>query len=402
MTAALETSPASWTARGLDRWWLRWPSWLRRWSLAGAHAAIDGHWLVAFPRVAALAPPAALAAGLYVGWKHPWFTQVPTESILLLGALLVIGTLSGALGLLLVLGFAVGDFFLFRERWTFCCPTDSELFGEGLLAHILRERVSLLVLYVLLAGAGVLLPLAVKGLVVQLRLPWQAARSTQLGVGVVGHAVTSVVLVYLWAQSVPVLIRPVFVWPRGTPSVSAMSVVQTRLAPLLVAVVLASLLRMALQIRTVVRPETGLRLDEVELALSRATLSDPWWERARPITRTVAAAAVTTLMMSGLFTDWRDAAVVGVVVLLLGAVRYGTLPLPVGGWQALTDRVPLLLRMAIGMALTLGIVRTILAKGYASEGSFRPVTIGVVAAMVVFFLVNPVVDRPRDAQEVAQ
>ena len=93
-------------------WWGRTPAALSRLSPALGLAVSDGIHVAAWPYVADWGPPACFAVGFLAGWIHPGLDVLWSQSLLLMGLVAAVGTLSGALGAWLVAGFAVGDFFL--------------------------------------------------------------------------------------------------------------------------------------------------------------------------------------------------------------------------------------------------------------------------------------------------
>src|SRR5205807_5826187 len=72
----------------------------------------DGAWIRRWPQVAAAAPPAALVAGLVLGWAHIDQGALYTTSLGVLGGMILLGTVAAGLGAWLLLGFAVGDLLL--------------------------------------------------------------------------------------------------------------------------------------------------------------------------------------------------------------------------------------------------------------------------------------------------
>ena len=104
------------------RWWIQIPATLRRYSLFLSEAWADGIYLTAWPRLAIVLPALAFVFGLLEGATHisqvnehsprlafaVTFAQMP----MLLGAGIVIGALSANAGLMIVLGYAIADYFI--------------------------------------------------------------------------------------------------------------------------------------------------------------------------------------------------------------------------------------------------------------------------------------------------
>ena len=140
--------------------WIRWPRAIVRrfpglWGTAG-----DGHFLCGVPPRAALAPVAALLAGLVVGAAQLGFEDVYTESIPLMAAAIALGVFSAQLGGLAVVGFAVGELVLADRT----LALHASIFGpdgpfsSGLIGQVARVWLPLLITYLLLAVAVIVLP----------------------------------------------------------------------------------------------------------------------------------------------------------------------------------------------------------------------------------------------------
>lgn len=385
-----------WEQRLTDRWWIRRPLLLRYVGVTPFLASMDGYVLTTKARLGAIAPPVALLLGLLVGWKTWGYAAIFSESLLLMALIAALGTLSAHLGGALVVGLAFGDFVLRRESWTLCCSVDGFL-HSGFLAHFARERVPLLILYALLVFLAVLVPLAVKGLVSELR-PADLPRRYQAGVAVTAHVLLTGALVYLWAQTVPVLIRPAWTWVGiyDLP-VEAVQPLQLNSIRIVLVAMAASAGRMAWQLRTADRPELGAQIDLRVSRIQAAEPVRPFPDRLPPLVRIVLQAATATVMMSGLFLNWIEGLVVGVVVLGLLAVRLGLIRVPLGPWPRIARRIPLAARMLAGLLIVYIVARIVVPGGYTAESAstFRPITITVVVAMIVFALLNPPPDPAR-------
>src|SRR2546430_1953090 len=120
---ASNRSKPSWLTRAVDFWWVEIPGKLRRSSTLLWAAWSDGVYLTAWPRIITILAVAVFLLGFIEGGTH-WspiaiwdqrmtaepavaFAQMPY--LLIIGV--VLGSLSANLGLVLVLGYALGDFF---------------------------------------------------------------------------------------------------------------------------------------------------------------------------------------------------------------------------------------------------------------------------------------------------
>jgi hypothetical protein len=177
----------------------------------------DGLYLCAWPAIGGSAPALALLFGFLVGWLRFAPGETYTFSIVTMGLMLALGGMSAALGGWLLLGYVVGDFFLFQH-----VPQ----YGATFLDTFIRIGVPLFISYALLALLLVAIPLAAHGLrrqtVSRLKLPRVAVMSIAAGV----EAVIQAALVFIWVQATPSLIRPLYVWQGRNPPADAIQPLQ--------------------------------------------------------------------------------------------------------------------------------------------------------------------------------
>ena len=371
-------------------WWIRLPLAAHRISAGLAETLLDGYYLVAWPLMTAIAPPLVLITGLLIGAWHPGFGEVFTQSMLVMVVAAAIGILSAQSGLLFVTGFALGDFFLWHGYWV--CPPRTmwlaQLCGDPRWEQVVRSRVPLLIVYGVIALLAVGIPIATKGLLAQFPPPRFATPSVWFAIMMAGHAVLTGALVYLWAQAVPLLIRPVFTWRGDNPPEAAVSPLQDRVAPLVVAAVIASLARMTLQRATVVSPRSTARLNAWEANLAWAAAARPSPPLRPPAAVQVAAtAAWSTLLLAGVLEGWAEAALLAGLLLVLQAARARLIPVPLGAWPQVAYRVPHLIRLVAGTAVTVLLARMVLPGGLGE--SFRPLLHLLMAGLIVAFLFSP-------------
>lgn len=354
---------------------------------------MDGHYLTAWPRVAALAPPAAFLAGLLIGWRHWGFPHVFSESLAVMVFAGVVGVLSGQLGAMFLLGFALGDFILAHPDWS------RGSFGHrGIVWNLIQVRVSLLIEYGLLGMLTVQLPLLTKTLLAQFTPPAKTPPWLRFTIAVVGHLAITYVLVYFWTQTVPQLIRPVFTWLGGSPTIPAASTLQRRGQILLLFTMGASLLRVVLQIATTMIPTWGGRLDYWVARLHMVEPVEPIGARFPPWVRIAASALASTLLLAGMYSHWLDALAVGCVTLAILAARSGLLPLRFERWAAVVERVPLVSRLLLGLVMIRFLAGKILtSRTLTAAKTFRPVLVVTVLAMLLLFLLSP--GLPADGKQ---
>ncbi len=361
--------------------WLVLPLALRRLSRAVSVALTDGMYLVGFPKTATTLSIAALAAGFVVGWLHLGFDVVFSESMVLMVVVAVLGTMSAHLGILFVAWYAVGDLLLghIGQR----LPS-----GVGLGNALVVASLPQLIEYALLAMLAVGVPLAARGLVVTLPLAGKKTTPARtFTAALIATAVVSMVLVYVWAQTVPILMRPLFTWRGSLPSVAMAAPLQERVWLLVVATGLAAVARLYVQnVATAARPvaERVVRFQYILAAAKPVArrLLPPWVGAAL-------GAAGLTFVLSGRFSSWAEALIVGAVLLVASATQKGLIPIRLGRWTEAVERVPLLARLAAGAVVISLVGYPILRSQLSASEGFRPLVILVVLSVVVFFLLNP-------------
>jgi hypothetical protein len=382
-------------ARLTRLWWIRLPLAARRLSLGLAVTLLDGSYLVAWPWAAAIATPLAFILGLVAGALHPGFGTAFTESLPLLIVVVVVGALSGHLGAMLWLGFVLGDFFIFHDSWT-TRGGIADFLPFGLLRNIVNVRVPLLIEYGLLGLATMVFPVLGKTLLVQLTPLARLGRAASLAAAAIVQALLTYALVFFWAQSTALLIRPVFTWREANIPAGAIAPLQEQGMLLASLALAAAVARVGLQGLTAFAPTYSRPLNVVERAMTEARPVTPLAERL-PVAVVAAARALTSwLLLAGLYETWVDAAILGLLILLISLARHGLLRLPLGPWPDLAQRLPLLLRLAAGFFIVAYIAQ-LLDRQLRSAESFRPIMLLTGLALVIFYLVNPLAPIARRA-----
>jgi hypothetical protein len=360
-------------------WWNTLPLLLRRLSHTLALAFVDGLYLAAYPMAGSLLPPLALTAGFLTGWLHVGFERVFSESLMVLVLLTVAGILSAHLGALLVTGYALGDFFLANTDWAY---------RGSLMANLFQIRLPLLIEYGLMALLVVTVPVLTKSLLAQLVPPPRLPRAVRFAFALLGHAVLTGALAYLWTQSTPLLIRPVYTWQGGTPPVSAMLLLQESSWVIVGVALLASITRMVLQGRAASMTPISTRMDELERPLATATPVPSLIGHLPPLGTSIAASLWATLMLSGMMESWLDAVLLGGLILAVQAARAGIIPVPLGPWARTMERIPVVVRLIGGLILLYFISVSVLSSQLA-QLSFRPIVQLTSLGIVVLYLLIP-------------
>ncbi len=388
--------PTSW-------WWVTLPRALARRSVAASAVAADGHFLAGLGLA-----PLALAAGVVVGALHPGFDEAFTESLPVMVAALVVGTVSGQLGALAVVGYAVGDFFVTHTAWT-TRPTVTEpsspLFDNPLVANLVVDRVPLLIQYGLLATLVVGVPLGARTLAASLALRLRLPDGAHLAVSAVIVAVTAYVLARFWASAAPLIIRPVFTWTiddginRGSPPAGAIVPVQSNAVWIARTAALAVFGRAALVwALSAVRRN---RLEPLEAALLRPL--DVPKARRGPLVELLGAAATAgcaVLFLAGMISDLWVAGVLGGVFLVARLVGSGWIPVPTRRWREVMDHIPLIVRVGAMLLVLNGIAKAVADSSYTSETTFHFLLWPIAGAALLMAILVPETP-PVDAADLA-
>src|SRR5207248_2470773 len=131
----------------------------------------------------------------------------------------VLSAFSSAIGWWMCVGYAVGDFLLYKHYGYL-------YFQDSFVWQLVYARVPLLITYLLLAMLLVFIPLMSRGLSVQTLSRFPRGGSIVNAAAVVLQALVQGALVWVWAHTVPTLIRPVYTWRGDNPTVEVMSPLQ--------------------------------------------------------------------------------------------------------------------------------------------------------------------------------
>lgn len=364
-----------------DLWWRRSPRLAGKVSRLFPAVLTDGVYLCAWPAVAGWAPPLALLTGFLIGWLHFTPGETYTYSILILALLMAISSLGAALGAWSVLGYALGDFLLFPH---------ARFFYGAFVDALFRVRAPLLITYVLLAVLLVVVPLTSQGFRRQLTARLPRASPLRTALGAIIQAVFQAALVLVWTHAVPTLIRPIYTWLGHQPPIEAVQPLQQYGIVLVVLAAVLGALRAVLEERALVRPGMLQQVVQIRLAVARVAPRRggrlPAWATA------ILKAAFITFMLAGLMIGWLDALAfltIFTVVILLRA----QLPSRLGSWTRMIARVPLLIRIGVGMAISYGLASLIVGVLWSHTQTFLPILISTTASLIVFALLLPGAER---------
>ncbi|HLC49724.1 MAG TPA: hypothetical protein VJI96_05065 [Candidatus Andersenbacteria bacterium] len=366
-----------------DFFWLTLPWRIRRLSSSAVFALVDGAYTMSWPKLAALGSVASVLGGFCVGWLHPGFEIVFSESLILMIIVAVLGTLGAHFGLLFVFGYATGDLLLGGiDRYS--------LYGVSSASWVVRIFVPQLIEYTLLAFLMVSIPLLVKYLLVS--WPWGArlSRGSMLALAMVGHVLLTVGLVYLWAQVVPVMARPLFTWRGVLPTTDMAIVLQKNVQPLLWAVAIASLVRMVAQSVIATRTSNEARVNSWQKKLLSVLPITSFVQEKLPAWAVSVLKIIGTLfLLSGVFQSWTEVVGIGVIIALIYAAQDGLIPVPLGKWREIVYKVPLLARLLGGGIVIYVVTSLVLAVQSSPNQGFRPTVISIGVSFLIMYLLSP-------------
>lgn len=380
-----------------DLWWCTFPRLATRLSRQLGIALGDGFYLLRWPKLAAYAPPVVFALGFLLGAVRLFPGETFTFSLLLIALFLIPASLGAGLGVWLTVGYAIGDFVFFRPR----------MVQPGLLAReplLVLTRVGLpaLILYVLLAGLLVGVPLASAGLRLQVmnfvtRLrrndgpkrsphrPWMTLLAALIQGALQG------LLVYVWIQNVPTLIRPVYTWIGGIPPVAAMAPLQENGSYLVWLAAFVGATRVFLEYSRIRRKKSIAAITRVSQTIGR--LKPRHGGTLTAIPHVLFKAVFITFMLSGLLLSiFEGMFLLGLVVVGL-AVREMIIPSRPGLLKQITD-IPVLIRIAGGAIASYVLSTVVMRLMWDSAGlSFRPLVAGVPISLFIFAVLLPASPR---------
>lgn len=413
----LPSSTAPFFDKFMERWWVAVPWRLRRYSVYLSAAWADGIYLTAWPIVATLAPLLLLLFGLLEGASHwsllindaiPLPGEVPlafTQLLPLIVLTAAVSALSANLGLALVLGYALGDFLVAGFRFTYA--QGFEFLASSALDPVqsfLYLHLAQLISYVLFLLLVATPTLSSRYLVP--RLDWltkgQEPASTLMRVCAL--MIIQGALVYLWTLTAPLLIRIFWAWTNDQPPLSAAYYLQEQgwwvVAAAVVGVAVREWLahlarRNSVVIQRMERQASELRVADAHRAFSRNLPS---------YIRIILVAGVLTLLISGFIPSLLWGVITFLFFSFILIARTTLLP-PLALWKkwvSMITHLPLVARLAIGVAVTYVVSQQIISYYQNQPGadnrtsdSFLPVLINVGIALLIMIALVP----PEPAQK---
>lgn len=366
----------------------------------------DGHFLTAVPLVGVVLPVLCLGAGFWVGAQHWTYTFAVTESVFLLSALVALGAFATQLGLLALVGFALGDFFVRFTAWSYTVMSIGEvslapgagdpiergggLLDDGYIAGLWRVRVPLVILYLVLGVGAVVVPRLARGVATLVLRVARLAPNLDWLVGSLAYVVTLWLALEGWAASVPLLIRPYFTWKGGLvgqmPPAQATVPIQHFRREIVAAAVGAAILRQLVVLALARHRRAAARVDVV-VSLAEPIPPPRPPTRRGTVLRVLGGTLVGTLLMAGMLEQVWTWALAAAVFLAIALLRTGLAPRGLlAAWRRLAGRIPLLARI-VAMIVAVRVVAGFMAGSVLT--SYESLAVFVLAAALVSVLLLP-------------
>ena len=397
----------------LERWWVAVPGQLRRYSVYLSETWADGIYLTAWPMVAALAPLVLLLFGLLEGASH-WSLlindSVPspgevtitfTQLLPLMVLTAAVSALSANLGLVLVLGYALGDFLIAGFRLTYA--QGFEVIGSSTLDPVqsfLYLHLAQLISYVLFLLLVVTPTLSSRYLVPRLDWLTKGQEPASTVVRVSALMIIQGAIVYSWTLSAPLLIRIFWAWTNDQPPLSAAYYLQEQGGWVVAAAVVGVAVREWLAHQARRNPVVTQRIERQASALRAADTRRAFSRQLPSYIRAILAAGVLTLLISGFISSLLWGVIIFLFLSFVLIARTSVLPSLAlwKKWVGMIARIPVVARLAAG-----ALISYILSEGIISffenqpsadirtSESFLPVLISVgISLLIMTALVPPV------------
>jgi hypothetical protein len=383
----MPATPSSFVERISHVWWLEGPVAVKVRSSWLSAVLADGAYLVAWPRLAALAPPLSLLIGLGLGAEHPG--HVFSCSLVMVLGMFAVANFSAALGLWMWAGYLLGDFvhpnYIFR--------------GTSFPAHLVYFYIPLVLANLLLVGLLVITPITTRMLRVRTAAEcrfafFRARRST-----FILHAVIQAMLAGVWTQTIANLVQPAFSWQGIGAPVDCIQPLQHFGWILAVEAGLLGAARIFAEYAATARPKVASRLREFGAAMAAAQTRGipglPGWAAL------ILKAAFSTFMLSGLITRWWETLEVMFLFLLLFSLRRVISQYWLG-WTRMVSRVPLLVRLILATGAGVALSWRIVSRAYVIDNSFQSIILTVaICLLLVSFLIPGTVAQPKPRSQEA-
>ncbi|MFN8041606.1 MAG: hypothetical protein U0Q07_20485 [Acidimicrobiales bacterium] len=334
----------------------------------------DGAYLTRWPFASLVAPLAALVIGGFFGATHLTTPYTWTSSVLVIGLFVAVGSMGGALGAWLTVGYAITDLLLYRDGLIAVAD------GSDLLVLVLGRLVSYALLFLLVG----FLPAALG------RLTDPSSPIRNLPGRLVARAAVGGFVVFAYCFSIGPLIRPVF-WLLATSPVDPISTAKDG------AVVLAVVAAVAGAVRAVVETLAGDAADGPRLA-GRKVGREVGIGVA--LLTALGASIGMTLVFSGFAEGVEQVVLLAVLVVVATGLRRVVLP-RIDAYPPLVGRAPAWLRLGLTVAGGAALSWLFLSGPYAGYEliSYRELVVSFGAGLLLAAFLLP--DGSMGSREVA-
>lgn len=343
----------------IELWWVKIPEQLRIYSRTLWAVWTDGMYLTPWSRLAMILPLGALLLGFVEGATH-WSLLtlgndkvslfdppvIFAQSVPLLFIAVLLGSLSAHLGLMLVCGYALGDYLIAGPVLTILNPTP--------ISGFLHLRVPQLLCYALFLTLAATPPLASNGLLHPFARRLAGRRLLSVIVRTAALAAVTMTLVYGWTLVAPLVFRLVWSWPGEGPPLSVKYFREVLNPWLPITAGLGIVARTVFVWRAHDDQQLQARTKRV---LRQAALADgraAWPRRLPAWFRAVLSALWPAFLLAGMVTTWLPAVLVGSALVALFLLRNCVLP-KINFWARWTRKVaaiPLIFRIAMVVVAT--------------------------------------------------
>lgn len=361
-----------------ELWSVKLPAWLESWSPQTSQALSDGSWTAAVRGVAAFAPIVAFIIGLISRLIFRDLGATYSESLIFMALLVAGATLSGTVGVGFLAGYIVQDLLLWNKVPVFGTPNPAGVLAGKIIS------------YMLLAVPAVLLPMLARQISGAVQFQQLTSPRARMIGQIALHAIIAGTLVYFWSQSLLILIRPLFSFVGAEPSFQTVAAVQGGAVWLVLAAVLAVVLReVAIQMFIPKMPRASIvtNLQRLRWTGEKESVLDKLPE---PV-RVAIASTVVTILLAGTYESWLDLLVAGLVIGAIGVWRsnlISKIPIPMG-WALSVRRIHPMLRL-LGATLAGYLISTlVVATLWGPAGGVRLLMIGSLLTLIVFNILFP-------------
>jgi hypothetical protein len=303
-----------------------------------------------------------------------------TQSLFLLGLIILVGGLGAFFGFCLSLGYAMGDFIFFRSL--------ASLFSANIVSDLLFGRVSALLQYALFIALAAGVPVFVTLLCHQTWNQPEDKKTRSEWAPYLRRGAISALLVYLWTLSGPTVVIAIFRWAHSLPDADAIMTVSRNRWLLVSEALVVGALRVYLEKTAAATPGTRNRLIQYADTLrqsKRIVIETPPWLRS------VLKAATMTILLSALYTFWWQGLIFFLAIVTAFTARSRGV-LRTDWTEQMVARTGLIQRLVLGALLTYatGFLSLMLARStHSSMIGFLIMLIACVACITVMTVFLP-------------